>query len=248
LEPPQGQRRGRRRARRVLRKAGAAEDRYRLVVTVNDAEVYRADVVGSPEGKTVLVPRKSLKVGDANRVRFHIEGRGTYGYSVAMTGFARDFAPEQKRDGKRFRIQERSYLPADPELDGKALPTGFSVAINPSTFTNKVTQVAQGGRAKVRIVPAVDGPLTPDSRDREFLVVEETLPAGSTLIEGSVQTSASSYNLADGVLTFYFSPESGFGPISYEISGYLPGRYRALPTKIRRAYDRASSTSARSAS
>ena len=218
-------------------KAGAAEDRYSLVVTVNDAEVYRAQVIGSPEGKTVLVPRKAIKVGDANRVRFHVEGRGTYGYSVEMTGFARDFAPEQKRDGKRFRIQDRSYLPADPELDGKALPTGFSVAINPTTFTNKVTQVAQGGRAKVRIVPSVDGPLTPGSRDREFLVIEETLPAGSTLIEGSVQTSASSYHLADGVLTFYFGPETGLGTIQYEVSGYLPGRYRALPTKIRRAYD-----------
>ena len=58
-----------------------------------------------------------------------------------MTGFARDFAPEQKRDGKRYQIGDRSYLPADPELDGKALPTGFSVAINPTYFTNKITQV-----------------------------------------------------------------------------------------------------------
>ena len=76
-------------------KAGSAEDRYSLVVTVNDAEVYRAQVIGSPEGKTVLVPRKAIKLGDTNRVRFHVEGRGTYGYSVEMTGFARDFAPEQ---------------------------------------------------------------------------------------------------------------------------------------------------------
>jgi alpha-2-macroglobulin len=218
-------------------KAGSAEDRYSLVVTVNDAEVYRAQVIGSPEAKAVLVPRKAIKLGDANRVRFHIEGRGTYGYAVSMTGFARDFAPEQKGDGKRLRIHDRSYLPADPELDGKPLPTGFSVAINPSVFTNKITQVAQGGRAKVRITPAAYAIAGQPAWDREFLVVEETLPVGSTLIEGSVQTSASSYTLADNVLTCYFSPESGLGQISYEISGYLPGRYRALPTKIRGAYD-----------
>ena len=218
-------------------KAGAAEDRYNLVVTVNDVEVYKAEVVGSPEGKSVLVPRKAIKVGAPNRVRFHVEGRGTFGYAVALTGFARDFAPEQERAGKRFVIQDRAYLPADPELDGKALPTGFSVAINPSTFTNKVTQVGQGGRAKVRISPAAFNVAGRPAWDREFLVVEETLPAGTTLIDGSVQTSASSYALADDVLTFYFSPETGLGTIQYEVSGYLPGRYRALPTKIRGAYD-----------
>ena len=218
-------------------KAGAAEDRYRLVVTVNDAEVYRADIVGSVEGKAVLVPRKALKVGDSNRVRFHIEGRGTYGYAVTMTGFARDFGPEQKRDGKPIIIQARAYEPADPELDGKALPTGFSAAINPTYFANRVTQVAQGGRAKVRIDTGhVNSPDRPAWR-REFLVVEETLPAGTTLIEGSVQTNATSYALADNVLTFYFAPESLPSQIRYDVSGYLPGRYRALPTKIRAAYD-----------
>ena len=49
-------------------------------------------------------------------------------------------------------------------------------------------------------------PETTPEWERDFLVVEEHLPAGTTLIEGSVQTSASSYTLADGVLTFYFAP------------------------------------------
>ena len=215
-------------------KAGSADDRYRLVVTVNDAEVARFEVVGQAEGRSFLVPRKALKLGAPNRVRFHVEGRATYGYAASMTGFARDFAPEQNPDGKRFRIRERDYLPAEPELDGKPLPSGFSVAVNPTTFLNKVTQVAQGGRARVRIVPAIDVPRP--GQGREFLIVEETLPAGTTLIEGSVASNASSWSLADGVLTFYFAP-GGLGPIQYDLAGYLPGRYRVAPTKIRPAYD-----------
>ena len=95
-------------------KAGSAEDRYSLVVTVNDAEVYRTQVIGSPEAKAVLVPRKAIKIGDANRVRFHIEGRGTYGYAVSMTGFARDFAPEQRRDGKRLPDRGSQLSPGRP--------------------------------------------------------------------------------------------------------------------------------------
>jgi len=218
-------------------KARDADDRYRLVVSVNDAEVGRVEVAGPAEGRAFLVPRKALKVGDRNKVRFRIEGRGTFGYSATMTGFARDFAPEQRRDGKPFLILDRVYSPADPELDGKPLPTGFGVAINPTTFTNKATQVAQGGRARVRIEAAQIIPTGRPAWEREFLVVEETLPAGTTLIEGSVQTTASSFHLADDVLSFYFAPEDGLGRIVYDVAGYLPGAYRALPTKIRGAYD-----------
>jgi len=218
-------------------KAGSAEDRYRLVVTVNDAEVHRAEVAGSPEGAAILVPRKVLKVGDPNRIRFHIEGRGTFGYAATMTGFARDLAPEQKRDGKPFLIHDRAYLPADPELDGKPLPTGFAAAINPTTFVNKVTQVARGGRARVRIHADKPDQAARPTWDREFLVVEETLPAGSTLIEGSVRTTASSFDLADGVLTLYFAPDDGLGRIEYDVAGYLPGTYRSPPARIRAAYD-----------
>ncbi len=218
-------------------KAASAEDRYRLVVTVNDLEVYRAEVVGPAEGKMIAVPRKAIKVGDANRIRFQVEGRGTFGYAVTMTGFARDFGPEQKNEGKPSLILDRTYEPADPELDGRRLPTGFAAAVNPTTFANKVTQVAQGGRARVRIQPGQRSTPNRPAWEREFLVIEETLPAGTTLIEGSVQTTASSFSLADGVLSFYFAPDDGLGPIRYEVSGYLPGRYRALPTQIRGAYD-----------
>ena len=56
--------------------AGGAEDRYRLVVTVNDAEVLTLDVAGAAEGKAVLVPDEALKAGDTNRVRFDDRGPG----------------------------------------------------------------------------------------------------------------------------------------------------------------------------
>src|SRR5262249_21819932 len=73
--------------------------------------------------------------------------------------------------------------------------------------------------------------------ERDFLVVEEHLPAGATLIEGSVQSQAESYDLADGVLTFYYAPNTYPGRIEYAIHGYLPGAYRALPASVRSAYD-----------
>ena len=63
------------------------------------------------------------------------------------------------------------------------------------------------------------------------------MPAGSTLIEGSIKSSAASHTLADGVLTFFYGPDNDLGTIEYDVAGYLPGKYRALPTQIRSAYD-----------
>ncbi len=218
-------------------KAESADDRYRLVVTVNDAEVYNAEIAGAADGKGVLVPRKALKLGDRNRVRFHVEGRATFGYAVALTGFARDFGPEQRRDGRAFIVGSRDYLAAEPELDGKTLPTGFNSVVNPRHFTNKVTQVGPGGRARVEIGTAFFDYQNRPAWDRDFLVIEETLPAGTTMIDGSLQSSAINSTLVDGVLTLYFAPGSYPGTIRYDVFGYLPGEYRALPTKIRSAYE-----------
>jgi uncharacterized protein YfaS (alpha-2-macroglobulin family)/TolA-binding protein len=218
-------------------KAQGAEDRYRLVVTVNDTEVYQAEVRGAAEGKAVVVPRKALKAGDRNRVQFHIEGRGTFGYAVTLTGFTRDFGPDQDRANRSFLVHRRVYFPANPEYHGKPLPTGFGVAINPNHFENTITQLALGGRARVHIDSYRVVPQNQPAWERDFLVLEEHLPAGATLIEGSVQSNGSHYELADGVLRFYFTPDQHPGNVNYEVYGYLPGQYRALPPRLSSAYE-----------
>ena len=35
-----------------------------------------------------------------NRVRFDLEGRGTFGYAVTLTGFTNEFGPDQDRRGQ----------------------------------------------------------------------------------------------------------------------------------------------------
>ncbi len=133
-------------------------------------------------------------------------------------------------------VDRRVYQPAAPELDGKVLPVGFTVTVNQPTFENVASQVELGGKARVVLSIGRNFPQNMPEWERDFLIVEDHLPAGSTLIEGSVNTSASSYSLADGVLTFYFAPDRNPGTISYEIYGYLPGQYRALPASVRSAY------------
>jgi tetratricopeptide (TPR) repeat protein len=218
-------------------RAKGAEDRYRLTVNVNDTKVEEFTVEGSAESRVVRVPLKALKAGDANRVALQMEGRGTFSYAVTMTGFTRDFGPDQDRANRPAWVDRRVYWPAPPELDGKVLPVGFGVAVNPSTFENVATQVSLGGKARVGLTVWRNIPPTTPEWERDFLVVEEHLPAGTTLIDGSVQSSASSYTLADGVLTFYFAPSENPGGIQYDVYGYLPGQYRTLPASVRSVYE-----------
>jgi len=217
--------------------AQAADDRYRLTVTVNETRVATLDVLGSAEGKAIAVPRKVLKTGQPNRVHFEMEGRGRFGYAATLTGFTRDFKPDQDPVNRVATIQRRVYYPAPPELDGKVLNVGFGVAVNATHFENLASQVELGAKARVAITARRTIPGNTPEWERDFLIVEEHLPAGTTLIEGSVNTSATSYNLADGVLTFYFAPNQNLGVTSYDVYGYLPGQYNALPTSIRSAYE-----------
>jgi TolA-binding protein len=218
-------------------RAKEAEDRYRLVITVNDERVGTIEATGSTEGKAFRVPRKALKIGDRNRVRFDVEGRGQFGYAVTLTGFTRDFGPDQTPVNRPFLVSRRVYHPAEPELDGKPLPSGFGVAVNPQYFENTVTQVALGGRARVLIDAHRIQRAGQPAWEREFLILKETLPAGTTLVEGSVQSQASHFELADGVLTFYFAPDRQPGGVRYDVFGYLPGQYRALPPQLSSAYE-----------
>src|SRR5262249_25526476 len=109
-------------------KAESGNDRYHLAITVNDQEGYADDVEGTSEGKAIRLPLKQIHPAGNNRVHFDINGRGTYGYAVTLTGFARDFGPDQDTNGKVFGIRRRVYWAPAPMLDGKPLAQGFSVA------------------------------------------------------------------------------------------------------------------------
>jgi len=217
-------------------RARPESDRYRLTVSVNGREVSKGEVAGPAEGRTIAVPRAALKPSGRNQVSFDIEGRGTFGYSVVLTGFTRDFSPPAGPARQPFAVR-RSYLASAPEFEGRPLPIGFKVAVNPSKFENPAGQLALGGRVRVEIEAA--GRTTEDrsGRARPYLILEEHLPAGTSLVEGSVVSNAAYHRLADGVLTFYFDPDRLASGVRYELYGNLAGNFRALPARLRDADD-----------
>ncbi len=216
--------------------AEAAEDRYQLTVRVNGDEIRTIDVVGATEGQALRVPVRLIKTNAPNRVEFAVKGRGKFSYAITLIGFTRDFAPDQDSRGKPFAIRRRVYWADEPSLDGRTLPHGFNVAPNADRFENTVTQVPLGGKVPISIEAYRDVPSNLPVWERDFLVMKEYLPAGTTLVEGSVRSQASHYTVEDGELTLYFTPDQS-PDVVYEVHGFLPGAYRALPPSLSSAYE-----------
>ncbi len=96
--------------------------------------------------------------------------------------------------------------------------------------------MTRGGRVRVEI--EADRRETSGQPNRgEPAVLHEYLPAGMTVVPGSLQSGASLYTISDGVLTLYFPDFPPFISARYELRGDLPGRYRVLPASIRAADD-----------
>ena len=237
-QPAQGQ--GRRRSPpwpRSTARPSSAEDRYAWSSPSTTPRSTGPTSPARPRGRRSSSPGRRSRWATANRVRFHIEGRGTFGYAVDPDRLRPRLRP---RAGARRQAVRRSTAgptsPADPELDGKAAADRVSAsAVNPTT----VHQPGHPGRPR-RPGPGRDrrpaGTTAPTGPtwERDFLVVEETLPAGTTLIEGSVRPRASSLHPGRRRPDLLLRPRApARARSSYDVFGYLPGQYRALPTRIR---------------
>jgi TolA-binding protein len=74
-----------------------------------------------------------------------------------------------------------------------------------------------------------------EHKSNRYLVIDEYLPAGTILVEGSVSGNHQYHEVDDGVITFYYPPNQPFRDYRYQLVSYAPGTYRAMPTVIRDA-------------
>ena len=106
---------------------------------------------------------------------------------------------------------------------------GKSIGVNSST---QVKRIEIGQRVRVNV------DLTYYSSSRDFMgykVVEEYLPAGMMLVDGSLAGSHKHHEIDGNKITMYFPTGQRANDFSYQLIGYASGEYRALPTVIRDA-------------
>ncbi|MCY2929560.1 MAG: hypothetical protein NTV86_08720 [Planctomycetota bacterium] len=197
-------------------RAGAdARADYRLVVLVNGKELKTIEARGGQDTLLLAVPGESIVEG-ANRVEFRLDGRGQFAYAVTLRGFSTDMT---EPGGWNYpRVQSRTYRHANLEYRGRPIAAESS---------SPVSHVEVGQHVKVNVTMEYWG------GEHAYVAVEEPLPAGMVLVEGSLQGRFIHHDVRDGRIVMYFPPGGTIGNYAYELVGYSTGQYRVGPTVIR---------------
>jgi len=195
-------------------KGGDARTDYRVAVMVNDRNLGTIDSTAAQQTRLFEVPEDILVAGK-NRVTFKMKGRGEYVYAATLRGFS----PVIKNP-KTIRypyIRSRHYYHAQLEYRGR--PIGVR-------STSPVRHLESGQRMDVFV----------DLYERSYtgyMTIEEPIPAGTMLVEGSVSGNFARYEVSHDRITFMYRPNEYARDIRYELVGYAPGDYRVLPTVMR---------------
>ncbi len=212
-----------------------AAEKYQLAVFVNDRRVELLDIKPHEDAsRRLTVPAEFLNKEGRQRINFDITGRGQFSYSVVLTGFVP--AKDLKSTTQDWWVSRR-YEPAQLLYNGQVVPRGFDVLTGSyRAFHNPLTQLPLGDRGDVTIDFArrnLQG--TPDER-LDYIVITEPIPAGTMVLPESVSGNYERYEQTPGAITFYLGDQPRSTTIRYQLAGYLPGEYQALPTIARSFY------------
>ncbi len=197
-------------------KAVQAGDDYTLAIVVNGKEVKSITRKGDMATVLLDVPAVELKEG-VNTVTFRKQGAGQYAYAATLRGFSATL-----KDPNSFSypyVQARYYYHSQLEYRGKPIGVNSSSPV-------KNLETGQRTTVNVQIY---------DTSYNGYLVVEESFPAGTRLVDGSLSGGYQHVEYHDNRVVMYYPATSYVRSFSYELVGHAAGQYRALPTVIRDA-------------
>ncbi len=196
-----------------------AEGDLAVTVRVNGEAVQTVRRKGAPSPVAIDIPPARVREGK-NTVRFEAQGRGTYAYAATLRGFSQAF--KDPKSWERPAVRERHYYHERLRYRGRPIA---------AKSTSPVEHLALG--AQTRVVVAFDRP----KRRSGPLVVEEPLPAGATLVPGSLSGTFTHHEVRDGRIVMYYARDDELSDVTYKLAGVNPGTYHVGPTIIRDATD-----------
>jgi uncharacterized protein YfaS (alpha-2-macroglobulin family)/outer membrane protein assembly factor BamD (BamD/ComL family) len=216
-------------------RAKLTNEKYTLTIFANDRQVDKFTIDPAIEpSRVVQVPARMLVAGKPQRINIDIEGRGTFSYSAVLAGFV----PADKLKGTTNDWHfSRHYEPALRMLDGEAIPRGFGVLTGGYTaFKNPLTQLPLGERGEVSIHLWRDRMTGAKDEQLDYLIYTEPIPAGTSILTDSIKGTFDRYEITPGAITFYLGDRPHLGGIQYSLVGYLPGKYKNVPSILRSFY------------
>jgi alpha-2-macroglobulin len=186
-----------------------------ISVQVNGREIAVVKSIGS-QGLTLLeVPKDAIKEG-RNLVEFKARGRGRYTYAADLFGFSPD--TKSNTDQVRPGVTHWQHMHAPLEYRGKPIGVASS---------SPVKNAENGQRVNVRLQ---------DTRgyhdSNRWFVLDIPLPAGARLVPDTIGNSNNlPHEILGDSIRIHFANRCP--SVSYDLAGYVPGKFRVLPAVIR---------------
>jgi len=183
-----------------------------IAVHVNGTEIAVVKAAGS-QGLTLLeVPQAAIKPGK-NLVEFKARGRGRYTYAADLFGFS----PDTKSNINEVRPGVTQWQHMHAPLEYRGRPIGVS-------STSPVNNLENGQRVNVRLN---------DTRgyhhSNRWFVLEIPLPSGARLVPHSINHAP--HEIVGDSIRIHFA--NACPSVTYDLTGYVPGKFRVLPATIR---------------
>ncbi|MBN2361821.1 MAG: hypothetical protein JXR83_20390 [Deltaproteobacteria bacterium] len=212
----------------LVKLLGAAkrDERFRVHASVNGKAAGSAFVVGGTQGGLweIAVDPKLLVVGD-NKLELTVEGAGTCFYVATLSGYRRQ--PPAPTADSPLQIQ-RVIEAVPPSYRGREIAGGFSVAeAGTKVWREPIDRIPAGQRISValEVRKEIEARL-------ENLVLEDRIPPGFELVEGSVHGAASHHERQGRRLVFFTDLGSRTTRIEYQLAARNPGRYQFTAARL----------------
>jgi len=186
-----------------------------ITVQVNGKQVGVVKAAAK-QGLTLLEVPAAALAAEKNVVEFKMSGRGRYTYAATLSGFSSD--TKTTGDAVHPSLCEWQYLHAPLEYRGKPIPVPSS---------SVVKNLENGQRTSVHVSDHYD-----NWYGGRWFILDIPLPAGARLVDGSISVRD---NLRCEVLpsSLRVCFVNRCPSVSYELTGYVPGKFRILPPVIR---------------
>jgi hypothetical protein len=198
----------------------AAKHDFTVKVKVNDTPVGEFNFTAASASNTqtlpLLIPDTVCKAGN-NQVQFVYSGKGDYFYQVELTGFSTDLNDPQSWTNPH--IASKKWIHEPLRYKGRSL----------TASTTEITQLELNQTLEV-IIAFQQG------WHANYLVLEEYLPAGVTLLKETITGSYDHVAYQDNKLLFYLAPHRSVSEIRYQLAAYTPGKYQVLPSVLREVF------------
>jgi len=197
-------------------------DDFAISVVVNDKEVLKVKSTDLKNTQTFALLPEQINAGD-NLVRIKVDGRGEIRYTATLSGFSPDLKDPATLDYPRFN--QKGYY--HDKLAYRDVPLNSL-----STSPVKSLELGQKFRTYVSFHNSTSG-----NRQKEYLVYEEYIPAGTLLVAGSMSGNYKRVETEGSRMRFYFAP-GYLNNVNYELVAHAPGKYRVLPGIVHDSIDR----------